>query len=104
PTRTPPPPRPPLFPYTTLFRSPLPHRRRRRRPTVSPPTSRRRLPASDAGRSGRSARASNLRREALSVVPRGSRGDGERRLRDVRDRKSIRLNSSHRTISYAVFC
>src|SRR5207248_8241651 len=29
---------------------------------------------------------------------------GEHELVDVLDRKSTRLNSSHRTISYAVFC
>src|SRR5207248_11481492 len=28
----------------------------------------------------------------------------EAKLRDLGDRKSTRLNSSHRTISYAVFC
>src|SRR5207248_10415391 len=31
-------------------------------------------------------------------------GHGNARLRQARDRKSTRLNSSHRTISYAVFC
>src|SRR5437867_7383167 len=30
--------------------------------------------------------------------------DGEFALSDLIDRKSTRLNSSHRTISYAVFC
>src|SRR5438477_6551187 len=36
-----------------------------------------------------------------SVVPyKGKRGDGRRPL----DRKSTRLNSSHMSISYAVFC
>src|SRR5207248_7665628 len=29
---------------------------------------------------------------------------GPTRERDIKDRKSTRLNSSHRTISYAVFC
>src|SRR3712207_7008044 len=78
------PPRSPLFPYTTLFRSDdgrpveLPDRRARG-------TARRVL----------------LDRE----VPIGQRGD----LRQVRDaddldRKSTRLNSSHANISYAVFC
>src|SRR5438094_2042449 len=60
-----PPPRSPLFPYTTLFRS-----RRGRLP--------RRLRA---------------------------HGRGPAHAREpVEDRKSTRLNSSHRTISYAVFC
>src|SRR5207245_5395829 len=64
-----PPPRPTLFPYTTLFRS-----RRRRGPAV-------------LGGGGPS--APGLRR------PGGAR---------ARDRKSTRLNSSHGSISYAVFC
>src|SRR5437868_12830178 len=57
-----PPPRPTLFPYTTLFRS-------RHRPSC--------------GTRGRPPR-------------RGTRGRP--------DRKSTRLNSSHASISYAVFC
>src|SRR5207248_8869699 len=37
--------------------------------------------------------------------PAGADGGGRRRaLRWAADRKSTRLNSSHRTISYAVFC
>src|SRR5437773_3875419 len=36
--------------------------------------------------------------------PRRSDHRGERRERGNRDRKSTRLNSSHITISYAVFC
>src|SRR5207248_3549824 len=31
-------------------------------------------------------------------------GQGMNQMRDMPDRKSTRLNSSHRTISYAVFC
>src|SRR5438094_2844868 len=34
----------------------------------------------------------------------GLRVDRDVAVKDVRDRKSTRLNSSHRTISYAVFC
>src|SRR5437879_12236470 len=37
------------------------------------------------------------------VAPRGRRLGGER-PDPLRDRKSTRLNSSHRCISYAVFC
>src|SRR5689334_23821897 len=59
------PPRSTLFPYTTLFRSPVPHRGRHR----------------------------------LQPGP----GPAPRR-RDLPDRKSTRLNSSHSSISYAVFC
>src|SRR5438876_2587512 len=58
------PPRSTLFPYTTLFRSPPPRRRRLEVPL----------------------------REGLDY-----------RLRRP-DRKSTRLNSSHPSISYAVFC
>src|SRR5437879_10667644 len=32
------------------------------------------------------------------------RGDGLQWLQEFKDRKSTRLNSSHRCISYAVFC
>src|SRR5690242_21510063 len=84
------PPRSTLFPYTTLFRSHLgvgPHRRNS-------------LP---------STRAAIVRRPH---VPRGcahrGRDDacthGAHRRVPVRDRKSTRLNSSHMSISYAVFC
>src|SRR5437867_10735128 len=72
------PPRSTLFPYTTLFRSALRPRRR-----VGP---------------GRRARRSGEGRGGLVAVwlRRGERCGA--------DRKSTRLNSSHRTISYAVFC
>src|SRR4051794_41456775 len=61
------PPRSPLFPYTTLFRS---------RPRL----------LTGRGRAG------------------GATGLPVRRGRRARDRKSTRLNSSHPSISYAVFC
>src|SRR3712207_8313323 len=77
------PPRSTLFPYTTLFRSP-PGRVRRRRPQLPPDEHR-----ADAGGLPR------LRpRLAVPAAPR----------REVEDRKSTRLNSSHANISYAVFC
>src|SRR5699024_12805393 len=69
------PPRSPLFPYTTLFRS------------VSPPVTR-----SDP--SGR-----RLPRCEQILNP----ADCQLRVRQP-DRKSTRLNSSHVSISYAVFC
>src|SRR6266481_8497169 len=62
------PPRSTLFPYTTLFRSPAPHRAMDRG-QVSGPHCRPDRPSHDTG-----------------------------------DRKSTRLNSSHSSISYAVFC
>src|SRR5438309_8605546 len=77
------PPRSTLFPYTTLFRSQGRH-----------------LAVALDGevhllRAGRD----QERRRDLEAVRRGLR-------RDVRgaDRKSTRLNSSHSSISYAVFC
>src|SRR4051812_50163579 len=79
------PPRSTLFPYTTLFRSPCvgdeaaPRARRLEHPR------RRREP--DVGH-----------RIARDVQ------DGERARVEGGDRKSTRLNSSHMSISYAVFC
>src|SRR2546426_7754050 len=94
------PPRSPLFPYPTLFRSlfrpvreaedrepvdaePLPHRLQvldvRARPVVRAPR-----PESPAAAAG-------ARRAVAGDQP-------------GRDRKSTRLNSSHLVISYAVFC
>src|SRR5690349_23931899 len=84
-----PPPRSPLFPYTTLFRS------RARRPV------------------GRSSRVRTAVQPLRGVVP-GNPGAlregvvedrGVPRVGRLRtDRKSTRLNSSHVEISYAVFC
>src|SRR5437867_9222873 len=67
------PPRSTLFPYTTLFRSRVPHLNRL---------------------------ASQVESE-LGVESQNGSGD---LLHLDLDRKSTRLNSSHRTISYAVFC
>src|SRR2546429_3021928 len=72
------PPRSTLFPYTTLFRSPL-----RRSASPEPRRGSCRLPSEQ-----RPARRSSER----AALPAGS------------DRKSTRLNSSHGYISYAVFC
>src|SRR2546430_12307372 len=69
------PPRSTLFPYTTLFRSCLTHRR----------MDAGMQPQSFAHRQPRTPRAKRLVAERL-------------------DRKSTRLNSSHSQISYAVFC
>src|SRR5437867_7830571 len=69
------PPRSTLFPYTTLFRSSTGVRGLSRRSTI--PIRR---------KSGGSSLTAASRRARTS------------------DRKSTRLNSSHRTISYAVFC
>src|SRR5690348_17610909 len=83
-----PPPTSTLFPYTTLFRS------EREWMLELPTKERRRI------------------REALAQIARGLTatsqiGDAEARsgavIGDI-DRKSTRLNSSHPSISYAVFC
>src|SRR5207248_11318740 len=71
------PPRSTLFPYTTLFRSPGRH---------SGASVCRVIPPVDCTPDDRSCRKCRNGRHWL------------------RDRKSTRLNSSHRTISYAVFC
>src|SRR5689334_23690462 len=75
------PPRSTLFPYTTLFRSPE---------------------LNDPVRGGD---------DVLLVLDHDDRAAGVgqvvkrgEELRQVRDRKSTRLNSSHSSISYAVFC
>src|SRR5437773_7819854 len=69
-----------LFPYTTLFRSvPCPGAAPRRDGRRAGDRPARALPAPPLG----------------APPPRGGAG---------RDRKSTRLNSSHITISYAVFC
>src|SRR2546430_7655199 len=75
------PPRSTLFPYTTLFRSPVHRRGQGRRHD--------RLPDQVADLGGRVVVGPLL--AGLEV--------GEQR-----DRKSTRLNSSHSQISYAVFC
>src|SRR5438045_6327303 len=73
------PPRSPLFPYTTLFRSPL-------RPF--------------ADRAERLAQGTAEGRERVLDHRRDDRIDAAL----DQDRKSTRLNSSHLGISYAVFC
>src|SRR5207302_11187956 len=85
---TQPPPSPPLFPYTTLFRSrALP--RSWPAPAPRPPEG---LSPSATSRRSRISRLHKARRHARSR----SAAHG--------DRKSTRLNSSHVKISYAVFC
>src|SRR5437879_9807919 len=94
----PPPPRPSLFPYTTLFRSEV---------GCGAGT----LTVELAERAGlvvavdidaacvRATRAAVGEQPHVRVV----RADA-RALDPAEDRKSTRLNSSHRCISYAVFC
>src|SRR5437762_10779670 len=88
------PPRSTLFPYTTLFRSPPPEPSQRepleRRDLLDPRVAR--LQAPDPRLDGL--------RHAPPDLPLAHAAVGV----GVRDRKSTRLNSSHRCISYAVFC
>src|SRR5437879_9441711 len=83
----PPPPRSTLFPYTTLFRS-WRWRERTARETGLDGPQRRLL-------RGRETEETECFAGAAALVSSVSR---------PRDRKSTRLNSSHRCISYAVFC
>src|SRR5207245_9506365 len=92
---TPRPPTPTTSPYTTLFRS---HRRQVRH--------HRRRTGSQGGaalrRGERELPALRDRRAPARARDRPGAARGGRRSR--RDRKSTRLNSSHGSISYAVFC
>src|SRR5207245_11521553 len=93
-----PPPTLPSFPYTTLFRS----------PDRQPCGGVREISWHARARLGTDPRRRTRRggwrppRPAGRAVPRERRG--ERPLAPLRDRKSTRLNSSHGSISYAVFC
>src|SRR5207245_9350444 len=78
---TPPPPTSPLFPYTTLFRS---------------------LPALPASCRAKGQARPLHRARPLSPIAQQSRRAAAEHA--PRDRKSTRLNSSHGSISYAVFC
>src|SRR5437879_7600357 len=85
------PPRFPLFPYTTLFRSPLVKRLRREQVVT---LEKERVLAIE-----------DFRPELVTdgITDRIAQ-DRENSFFFKRDRKSTRLNSSHRCISYAVFC
>src|SRR5690606_42085332 len=88
----PPPPAPPLFPYTTLFRSRAARRLHpARRQSVD------RFDGDGPLGGVRDRRADPDARGPISR-PSGTRAPGGV------DRKSTRLNSSHVKISYAVFC
>src|SRR5437763_2930943 len=78
-----PPPRSTLFPYTTLFRSPLPYHF---------------LNLHEDGTPGADT--------SYAVSPHTSVSQSQATYKTFQqeDRKSTRLNSSHRCISYAVFC
>src|SRR5438067_7498741 len=77
-----PPPRFTLFPYTTLFRSV----RILRLPAASAPAARR------------------VRRSKVGPLAQVRLAEDDHAGKTNQDRKSTRLNSSHVSISYAVFC
>src|SRR5690348_18007427 len=90
------PPRSTLFPYTTLFRSHRPedHAVGRRRPQVA---------GTDAPADRQAARQRGERaQQAVRCAAERNQPDLDRG--ELGDRKSTRLNSSHPSISYAVFC
>src|SRR5690349_24248691 len=90
-----PPPRSPLFPYTTLFRSVYCHRGVSRCCSSRCCHARARHGGQYPQSEERGSHHSCIRSHAHSADP----------VRDhVADRKSTRLNSSHVEISYAVFC
>src|SRR2546430_10585622 len=90
------PPRSPLFPYTTLFRSTVRAGPERAGVPAAAPAVHGAAPASAAatGRLPAWLARTAQRRGSRSTAP----------SRSVGDRKSTRLNSSHSQISYAVFC
>src|SRR5207248_11589163 len=96
-------PRSTLFPYTTLFRSHGVVVRTARRGRV-------RQSSGTGVLHGRRNRRRRRKRQAVGAEltieeERNANGDRWLALRQpLGDRKSTRLNSSHRTISYAVFC
>src|SRR3712207_7100327 len=92
------PPRSPLFPYPTLFRSLYERIDRRVDAMIE-------AGAIEEVRRAHAAGASETARKALGFeeLLRGDTDAMKRRTRNL-DRKSTRLNSSHANISYAVFC
>src|SRR5690242_20940979 len=90
----PPPPTSTLFPYTTLFRS-----EDRSLLLRAPFVALRYARLHDAH-----ANALNCRIWAAREPPKAKCIEKSQRHQGYRDRKSTRLNSSHMSISYAVFC
>src|SRR3712207_7153376 len=91
------PPRSPLFPYTTLFRSVRTDRQQIEVPTRREEVSVERVPVEEGQAAATEAQIGD---EELSVPLTEEEVVVEKRP----DRKSTRLNSSHANISYAVFC
>src|SRR3712207_7761873 len=99
-----PPPRSTLFPYTTLFRSPV--TRVYDEIWVAGQAGRDRYLAVDEGvRAEQIRRVSRPQLAGLSRAPEPAGGvEWGPTVLYAPDRKSTRLNSSHANISYAVFC
>src|SRR5256885_6390367 len=97
------PPRSPLFPYTTLFRSAL--LPRMPEGAVRFPGGRRSYAdiAAPRGPAELAERIDELERELWQTATGRARPSTRPAFRRT-DRKSTRLNSSHLVISYAVFC
>src|SRR5437764_11847232 len=94
------PPRPPLFPYTTLFRSLVDDVRlvgeEEMLEAIAWLMTRENVVAEPAGAAATAAWLKEVRRADATA--------SDARASVLLDRKSTRLNSSHRCISYAVFC
>src|SRR5438034_2362569 len=90
-----PPPRAPLFPYTTLFRSP--ERRWASWRSAAPEPPRSWTPPDSQRAHGAAVQVAKRDRERVGLILPELREPGQ-------DRKSTCLNSSHTVISYAVFC
>src|SRR3712207_8292854 len=88
------PPRSPPFPYTTLFRS---------KTAITVDLSRRRVELRRGERVAARVRVAVGRPGSRTPTGRFAITD-KLNGRELRDRKSTRLNSSHANISYAVFC
>src|SRR5690606_41854588 len=89
------PPRSPLFPYTTLFRS---------QAFIGGPATGLYATATDLVRFAAALRDGSLVDDAYVQLFTTGKLAGTRDEIPVPDRKSTRLNSSHVKISYAVFC
>src|SRR5256885_12473852 len=97
------PPRSTLFPYTTLFRSALANKTRRRLPHARDEGAARRRRRRAGGEHARGIRRPHQVRNR-EMVGAGEGGQHPAGGVGALDRKSTRLNSSHLVISYAAFC